>query len=114
MPRSHPKLTSARIKALKAMARKIDSTEADEIKAHGRQAFTAHERLVGIVDELRRERKRKQMSLSRVSLLTGIAKPNLSRLERNAGITPTLDTLSRYAHALGKVIDIRLLSGPSR
>jgi transcriptional regulator with XRE-family HTH domain len=57
---------------------------------------------------LRAERERLGLSLSEVSELCGIEKGALSRLENGLNANPTLDTLRRYAQALGKAIGLRL------
>jgi transcriptional regulator with XRE-family HTH domain len=56
------------------------------------------------------------MSVAAVARKTGIAKPNLSRLacgepsrtENSEHTAPTLDTLERYARAVGMTIQIEL------
>jgi ribosome-binding protein aMBF1 (putative translation factor) len=51
---------------------------------------------------LRRERERLGLSLSDVAERAGIDKGALSRLENGQQLNPTVNTLARYAHALGK------------
>ncbi len=51
---------------------------------------------------LRRERERLGLSLADVAERAGIDKGALSRLENGQQLNPTVNTLSRYAHALGK------------
>jgi transcriptional regulator with XRE-family HTH domain len=65
--------------------------------------------LRAIVADLKRARLRQRITLAAVSSRTGIAKPNLSRLENNQRIAPTLDTLDRYAHAVGLAIKTELV-----
>jgi len=108
MTTTHVKLTSAKIRELKALARKIDKQESASIKARGRKAFDRHQRLLKIIKQLRKEREKRGLTLTQAARLTGIAKPNLSRLENSTSITPTLDTLCRYAEALGMTFAIRL------
>ena len=48
------------------------------------------------------------MSLSDIEQRTGIAKSNLSRLENDEHVNPTIATLSNYADALGKKLVIEL------
>jgi DNA-binding XRE family transcriptional regulator len=50
---------------------------------------------------LRKERERLGLSLADVAEHTGIDKAALSRLETGRHINPTIDTLWRYAHAVG-------------
>jgi transcriptional regulator with XRE-family HTH domain len=51
---------------------------------------------------LRKERERQGLSLADVAERCDIDKAALSRLETGQQINPTIDTLWRYAHALGK------------
>lgn len=48
---------------------------------------------------IRRERKKKKLTLEALSRKTGILKPNLSRIE-NGKVTPSLTTIKRIAAAL--------------
>ncbi len=51
---------------------------------------------------LRRERQRLGLSLADVAERAGIDKAALSRLENGQHLNPTVNTLARYAHAIGK------------
>jgi DNA-binding phage protein len=106
--RSTKQLSLRKIKSLKALARKIDEKESDSIRARGRAAFARHERLRSIVDALKARRLSQGLSLAEVARKSGIAKPNLSRLENGSHAVPTLDTLDRYARALGMTIHVEL------
>lgn len=70
--------------------------------------FARHEQLRSIVRTLRARRLAEGVSLAVVSRKSGIAKPNLSRLENSAHSTQTLDSLERYARALGMTIHVEL------
>jgi DNA-binding XRE family transcriptional regulator len=54
------------------------------------------------VDALKKARRQAGLSLSQVAARGGVDKATLSRLEGGQYINPTLDTLSRYALALGR------------
>lgn len=54
------------------------------------------------VDALKKARLNAGLSLSQVAARGGLDKGTLSRLEAGQHINPTIDTLSRYAHALGR------------
>lgn len=105
---SKNKLTARKIKNLKALVRKIDANEATAIRARGRAAFARNEQLYSIVQALKARRLSQNMSLAALARKTGIAKPNLSRLENSPHAAPTLDTLERYARALGLTLHIEL------
>ncbi len=53
---------------------------------------------------LRRERERLGLSLAEVAQRAGIDKGALSRLENGQQLNPTVNTLARYARALGKAL----------
>lgn len=106
--RSSKRPPPATVRDFKELARRIDRAEAPTIKAEGRAIFQHHERLRAILQSLRTERRRQGLSLTELAERTGIAKPNLSRLERS-NTTPTLETLERYAHALGKAVRLELV-----
>ena len=78
----------------------------------GRQIRRRHEarqaRLKQAVAELKAAREQLGLSLAEVGERTGIGKSNLSRLEKAPDPNPTIDTLNRYAEAVGKEIVITL------
>ncbi len=108
--RSKKKLSPRRIKSLKALARKIDAEEGAAIRAQAHETFSHHQWLRDVVDALKAQRLRRGLSLADLARLTGIAKPNLSRLETSIHSTPTLDTLERYARAIGMTVRIELVN----
>ena len=55
-----------------------------------------------VVATLKAERERQGLSLADVKQRTGIDRSALSRLENNEDANPTLNTLARYADAVGK------------
>ena len=61
------------------------------------------------VDRLRKERERQGLSLADVQRLTGMTRAAISRLENHHNRNPTVDTLSRYASALGMRLDLRVV-----
>jgi DNA-binding XRE family transcriptional regulator len=54
------------------------------------------------VDALKKARLEAGLSLSQLATRGGLDKATLSRLEAGRHINPTIDTLSRYAMALGR------------
>ncbi len=54
------------------------------------------------VHALKKAREEAGLSLAEVAERTGIDKSALSRIETGQNMNPTVSTLSRYAHALGK------------
>jgi DNA-binding Xre family transcriptional regulator len=102
------RLAPADVKAYKKLARRIDEEEGDEIRAMGKEIFKRHGIAREMVHRLRAKRLENAMSLTELSLRTGIAKSNLSRLENNERVSPTLETLHRYAQALGLKMRVEL------
>ena len=77
--------------------------------ARGRAALRRHETIREMVARLKARRIAKGLSLADLSARTGIAKPNLSRLENNQRSAPTLETLHRYAQAMGMAVRVELV-----
>jgi DNA-binding phage protein len=86
--------------------------EKDEIVAEARRHKAAHDsavaRLRDVMRLLHSERTRRGLSLADIQARTGIARSALSRLETDPGANPTLTTVTRYAEALGKDLQIML------
>ena len=84
--------------------------EKPELVALGRQVEAHHARLREAVASLKSTRESLGLSLADIRDRTGIEKGNLSRLENAMNPNPTIDTLSRYADAVGKEIVIALVN----
>jgi DNA-binding phage protein len=88
------------------LAREQIASELPEIKARGREALEKIRRegtpISYIVSALRAERERQGISLADLNQRSGIDRAALSRLENNEEANPTLNTLQRYAAAIGK------------
>jgi len=61
------------------------------------------------VADLKTSREALGLSLADIKVSTGIEKSNLSRSENDPPANPTIDTLCRYAKAVGKEIVIMLV-----
>jgi transcriptional regulator with XRE-family HTH domain len=83
--------------------------EKAELIARGRRAKVRHTRLREAVAALKTTREALGLSLADIKAATGIEKSNLSRLENDPLTNPTIDTLCRYADAVGKEIVITLV-----
>ncbi len=83
--------------------------EKPELIARGRRAKARHARLREAISVLKAMRESLGLSLSDIRERTGIEKGNLSRLENTANPNPTIETLTRYADAVGKEIVISLI-----
>ena len=83
--------------------------EKPELIARGHRIKAKHARLREAVAALKATRESLGLSLADIRERTGIEKGNLSRLENAADPNPTIDTLTRYADAVGKEIVIALI-----
>jgi hypothetical protein len=83
--------------------------EKPELIARGRRVRARHARLREAVAALKATRELLGLTLADIRERTGIEKGNLSRLENAANPNPTIDTLTRYADAVGKEIVIELV-----
>jgi DNA-binding XRE family transcriptional regulator len=113
MKRSPRSLPPERVRELEREARRIDQDEAEAIRRKGRAIKARHDQLRNVAKILKAERERLGLSLAQVAERSGIAKANLSRLENDPHPNPTIDTLLRYADAIGSRIEIRLGPGSS-
>jgi DNA-binding XRE family transcriptional regulator len=73
------------------------------------EKFRRDHPLLALLSELRRARVKAGLSLSDIGERTGIDRSYLSRLETGARENPSLDMLSKYAQAVGKRMEIRLV-----
>ncbi len=92
--------------------------ELPDIKKRARQKL-AEAAQQGIAIEhtmavLKAERLKKGLSLADMKERTGIERSALSRLENNAEANPTVNTLTRYADAVGKKVFVVLANGDDR
>lgn len=83
--------------------------EKPELIARGRRARARHAMLKEAVLALKSTREALGLSLADIKACTGIEKSNLSRLENDPNPNPTIDTLCRYADAVGKKLVITLV-----
>jgi len=106
--RSSKVLPAEQVQRLRRDAERIDRDERDAIRRKGRAVKARHERLRDIIQVLKAERQRLGLSLAEIGERSGIGKANVSRLENDQDPNPTMDTLLRYAEALGRAIHIAL------
>lgn len=105
---THPAVTAQKIAELSALARAIDRDEAQEIKAAGRAILLRHQTVRKLITSLKEARMARHLTLTETGEQSGIGKANLSRLENDPTPNPTLDTLLRYAEAVGIQLHIHL------
>jgi DNA-binding Xre family transcriptional regulator len=87
-----------------------ERAETQANKAIGRELLAERRELSTIVSELKSIRERLNISLTELASRTGMTVGNLSRLENMDGPNPTIETLRRYAHAIGHRIEIAVVA----
>jgi transcriptional regulator with XRE-family HTH domain len=89
----------------------LDRWLKEELQDEGfRQLWNQREAAYRIARELVRLRKMQGLSQSEVARRAGLKQPAIARLESGA-VRPTLDTIQRVAHALGREVEVKLVRG---
>lgn len=95
-----------------AKYRKIREMIAGEIPEIKREAKALRQGRKAKLEEairlLKAERELRGLSLADVGEKTGLSKSAISKLENNKDANPTVNTLSRYAEALGMTLSVIL------
>ncbi len=87
----------------------LDDWLKEELKDEGfRLLWNEREAAYKVARELLRLRRQQGLSQSEVARRAGLKQPAVARLESGA-VKPTLDTLQRVAHALGREVEVYLL-----
>jgi DNA-binding Xre family transcriptional regulator len=79
-------------------------------KALGRELLRERRELSATVSELKAIREQLGISLTELAERTGMTVGNLSRLENMDDPNPTIETLRRYARAIGHRIEIAVVA----
>ena len=82
-------------------------------KALGRAVLAERRELGTIVAELKTIREQLKITLTDLAERTGMTVGNLSRLENMEGPNPTIETLRRYADAIGHRIEFAAVAEKS-
>jgi DNA-binding XRE family transcriptional regulator len=94
-----------------ATYREVRDQMAEELPAllaRHHERLVALEQVKGLVQELKAAREEKGLSLSDLTRLTGMDRSALSKLETGQRLNPTIETLVRYADAVGKRLVVTL------
>jgi len=91
----------------KAIREKIDA-ELPQLFDRHHQRMTAVDQLHRLLMQLKAAREAKGLSLADMTELTGMDRSALSKLETGQRANPTVDTLVRYAEAVGKRLVVSL------
>jgi DNA-binding XRE family transcriptional regulator len=95
---------SAKYREVREQVRK----ELPELIARHHERRTALDQLEVLVRELKAAREEKGLSLADLTRLTGMDRSALSKLENGQRLNPTVETLVRYADAVGKRLVVSL------
>jgi DNA-binding phage protein len=95
------KLTPEEAAEYRKVREQVDA-ELPELIARHHDRTEALEALESLLPQLKAAREAKGLSLSDVTRLTGMDRSALSRLETGQRENPTIDTLIRFAEAVGK------------
>lgn len=82
--------------------------ELPELISRHHQRVTANDQLQELLEQLKAAREEIGLSLSDLARLTGMDRSALSKLETGQRANPTVETLVRYAEAVGKRLVLSL------
>ena len=82
--------------------------ELPELIARHDERMIALDQLADLVRQLKAAREEKGLSLADMTRLTGMDRSALSKLETGQRLNPTIETLVRYADAVGKRLVVSL------
>ena len=111
-PNRGRKLTPEEAAKYRAVREQIKEELPDLIARHAARTKAGAE-LETVVQELKSTREAKGLSLADVTDLTGMDSSALSKLETGQRTNPTIETLSRYAEAVGKRLVVSLVDAAS-
>lgn len=89
------------------------ASELPDLIARHQERMASLDQLEKLFTQLKDAREAKGISLADLTELTGMDRSALSKLETGQRVNPTVDTLVRYAEALGKRIVVSLADAPT-
>jgi DNA-binding XRE family transcriptional regulator len=101
-------LTPEEAAKYKAIREKVTEELPDLIARHHERMATL-DQLEELLNQLKAAREAKGLSLADLTELTGMDRSALSKLETGQRANPTVDTLVRYAEAVGKHLKVTLV-----
>jgi DNA-binding XRE family transcriptional regulator len=84
------------------------AAELPELVARHHERTAALETLESLLPQLKAAREARGLSLADITELTGMDRSAISKLETGQRPNPTIDTLVRYAQAVGKRLEVCL------
>jgi predicted XRE-type DNA-binding protein len=88
--------------------RELVAEELPELRARAKARLQEIREAREVFTELKKAREARGLSLGDVQRLTGIDRSALSKLERGERVNFTVDTMTRYASAVGKHVLFQL------
>jgi DNA-binding phage protein len=85
--------------------------ELPDLLARHHQRVAALDKIEDLLKQLKSAREEKGLSLTDVSERTGMDRSALSKLESGGRPNPTVETLVRYADAIGMRLEVSLIAG---
>jgi DNA-binding XRE family transcriptional regulator len=101
------RLTPNEAATYNALRQQVDA-ELPELISRHHQRMSSLDQLETLFSQLKQVREAKGLSLADLAELTGPDRSALDRLEMGERVHPTVETLIRYADALGKRIVVSL------
>ncbi len=86
--------------------------ELPDLVARHQARTAAAVQLSGVLEQLKAAREARGLSLADLTRLTGMDRSALSKLETGQRPNPTIETLARYAEAVGKRLEVSLTDQP--
>jgi DNA-binding XRE family transcriptional regulator len=102
------RLTPEEAAKYRAVREQVEQELPDLIARHHQRA-AAQDQLADLLQQLKAAREARGLSLADLTDLTGMDRSALSKLETGQRPNPTVETLTRYAEAVGKRLVISLM-----
>lgn len=100
-------LTAEEAAKYRAVRQQI-ADELPELITRHHERMAIRDQFQGLLEQLKAAREAKGLSLADVTELTGMDRSALSKLETGQRPNPTVETLARYAEAVGKRLVVSL------
>jgi DNA-binding XRE family transcriptional regulator len=100
---------AAKFKQIRAQV----AEELPDLVARHHERMASLDQLDKLCAQLKAAREAKGLSLADVTRLTGMDRSALSKLETGQRANPTVETLVRYAEAVGKRVVVSLTDAPA-
>jgi DNA-binding XRE family transcriptional regulator len=104
------RLTPAEVERYRQIREQVAAELPDLVQRHAERVATL-DQLQDLLRALKAAREERGLSLADMTRLTGMDRSALSRLETGQRPNPTIETLTRYADAVGKRLVVLLTDG---